>query len=269
MPKDAQLISAAARIVRDPLAIFLIVGVALFAVYALLADRPDEIEVSRATTQRLVADYAALSGRQLTPVEARRIVAEHVDDELWFREAIKRGMHLSDAGVRARLVERIKGDIAGSAAEPTEDDLLAFYTRHIEAYRTEPALSFDQVFFERQPKDGVSLLARLHRGELLAGDDFWMGAKMARYGESMVSSVFGLAFMERLRALPLKSWEGPLRSDRGWHFVRVMERVPQSTQSYSDIRGQVKQDYLADLDKVRLKAALDGIRQNYRIRLPD
>lgn len=269
MLKNAQFIPAATRIFRDPLAIFLIVGIALFAGYALVADRPDDIDVSRATTQRLVADYASLSGRQPSPAEARRIVADHVDDELWFREAIKRGIHLTDSAVRARLVERIKGDIAGSAPEPTEDDLLAFYTRHIEAYRTEPALSFDQVFFESQPADGVSLLARLNRGERLAGDDFWMGAKMARYGESMVSSVFGLSFMERLRGLPLKSWQGPLRSDRGWHFVRIMERVPQSTQGYGDVRGQVKQDYLADLDKVRLKSALDAIRKNYRVTLPD
>lgn len=269
MVKRPRFISATAGIFRDPLPIFLMIGVALFAVYAFFADQPDDVQISRTATERLVADYASLSGRQPTPAEARRIVAEHVDDELLFREAIKRGMHLSDSAVRARLVERMKGDIAGSAAEPTEDDLLAFYTRHIEAYRTEPALSFDQVFFESQPKDSGSLLARLNRGESLAGDDFWMGAKMARYGESMVSSIFGLSFMERLRGLPLKSWHGPLRSDRGWHFVRVMERVPQATQSYGDVRGQVKQDYLADIDKVRLKAALDGIRKNYRVTLPD
>lgn len=269
MPPYPSVLPNLARIARDPLTVFLLVGAGFFAAYTLFVDRPDQVDVSRMTTARLVADYAALSGRQPTPAEAGKIVADHVDEELLFREAIKRGLHLSDAGVRARLVERIKGDIVGSAAEPSEDDLLTFYTRHIDAYRTEPALSFDQVFFEARPKDEASVLARLNRGDAVAGDDFWMGAKMARYGESMVSSVFGLSFMERLRGLPLKTWAGPLQSDRGWHFVRVMERVPQSAQGYGDVRGQVRQDYLADIDKARLKAALASMRKNYRVTLPD
>ena len=254
---------------KDPLALFLIVGAALFAIYAIVVDRPDQIEVSRITQERLVADYAALSGRQPTTAETQRILADHVDDELLFREAIKRGRHLSDAGVRARLIERIKSDIVGLQPDPTEDDLLAFYSQHIDAYRTEPAISFDQVFFAEKPADPTVIIARLDRGEAVAGEDFWMGAKMARYGESMVSSVFGLPFMEQMRELPLKAWGGPLRSDRGWHFVKVYERMPAAVQAYADVRGQVRQDYLSALDKARLSDALGSIRKEYRVKLAD
>lgn len=255
----------ARRLWRDPLTVFLCAGLVLFGVDALVAERPEVIDVDRRTQEALFADYATLSGHVPDAAEKRRLLGDHIQDELLFREALKRGVHLSDGVVRARLTERMKTDLGGRPAEPAEDELLAFYASHKAAYTVEPAMSFDHVFFAAAPPDAAAVLARLNRGEAVAGDDFWMGSKLPRYGESMISATFGLQFMQDMRGLPLGKWAGPLTSSRGVHFVRVVQRHAPVVQSYAEVRGQVRQDFNAERAKAALAAEMERIGKSYTV----
>jgi hypothetical protein len=74
----------------------------------------------------LFDDYTTLAGHRPDAAEQQKIIARYIDDEVLFQEALKRGIALSDKGVRQRLIERMRMDMAPEPAEPSEDELMAF-----------------------------------------------------------------------------------------------------------------------------------------------
>jgi len=256
-----------ARGLRDPLLWFACGAVALFGVYRLIGGDGPRIEVSAATQAALVDDYTTLSGHPPSAAERAKIIHRYVDDEVLFQEALKRGIHLSDRSIRERMIERMRMALAPQPAEPSEDDLLAFYAAHASAYVAEPAISFDQVYFARPPADPAAMLARLRGGERIAGDDFWMGRQMPRYGESMISGMFGMPFLQALRTSPLGQWQGPILSLRGAHFVRVTARVAPVARSYADVRDLVRQDWITAQANKALESQMQALRHGYTLQI--
>lgn len=254
---------------RDPLVWFALAAMALFGAYRLIGGDGPRIEVSAATQAALVDDYTTLSGHPPSAAEKARIIHRYIDDEVLFQEALKRGIHLSDRSIRERMIERMRMALSPQPAEPSEDDLLGFYAAHASAYVAEPAISFDQVYFTRPPADPAAVLARLRAGGTVAGDDFWMGRQMPRYGESMISGLFGLPFLDALRRAPQGQWQGPIMSLRGAHFVRVNARVAPMARSYPQVRDLVRQDWITAQANTVLETQMQTLRSGYKLRIAE
>ncbi|HEY0315806.1 MAG TPA: peptidylprolyl isomerase [Sphingomonas sp.] len=259
------ILSVRARLRREPLTVFVLVGAFFFLLYWAIDGRRETIEVTKPMQASLADDYATMSGHQPGPAEARQLTDTYVADELLFREAVRRGLHLSDRTIKQRMIDQMRFLIAGTPADPTEAQLRRFYARHAPLYRGEPAISFTHVFFSKPPVEPQAILARLDAGMTVAGDDFWMGHTLPQYGESMISGMFGLSFLDALRKAPTGVWEGPVRSSRGYHFVRVDQRMPPVTQTYDQMRDQVRQDYLSSQSGAAISAEVDKLKKGYDV----
>jgi hypothetical protein len=232
-------------IIRDPLLAFLLVGGGIFAAYhAIEARRKPVVHYTAQVESALVQDFETVSGRKANAADRVRLRKDYITDELLFHEAIDRGMHLTDAQTRKRLTDKVRYLVAGAPPEPREEQLVDYYSDHLDRYQAEPRLTFEQLFFAAAPADPAPILAQLERGVPVRGDDFWLGRDFPRYGESMVRGIFGQAFLDRLRTAPQGRWIGPVRSARGWHFVRRDESIGSSLLPYRDVRDQVRQDYM-------------------------
>lgn len=250
---------------RDPLLWFAVAGAALFGGWQAFGHRENRIDLSAATQAAMVSDYAGMAGHQPGEAEKQKLIRREVDDEVLLAEGVRRGLHLSDRAIRERIIERMRMELAPHPAEPGEDDLLAFYAEHAGAYVAEPAISFDQIYFARPPADPARVLAQLRAGRPVAGDDFWMGRQMPRYGESMISGMFGLGFLDAIRKQPVGQWAGPVMSQRGAHFVRVNARYAPAPRAYADVRDLVRQDWITAQANRELESALGKLRQGYDI----
>lgn len=231
-------------IFRDPLFAFLLVGGALFAGYAAIeASRAEPIHYTQDIEQALVGEFEAVAGRPANQADRDRIRNQFITDELLFREAIERGMHLTDSQTKRHLTDKVRYLIAGAPAEPNEDQSLAYYAANPAKYQAERQITFSQVFFANKPIDPSVTLAALNRGETVKGDDFWLGHDFPRYGEVMVRGIFGQPFVETLVKSPTGEWQGPVQTPRGWHYFRRDETLAPSLMAYKDVRDQVRQDY--------------------------
>lgn len=253
------------RLLRDPLAVFLAAGLALFAAYWALGRQGNHIEVSAAVQQGLAADYQLMTGRTPDAKQKQKLVDDYVADEILFREAVARGMHLTDRTTKARLVDRLRFLIAGAPKAPSEADLLDFYSEHQALYRAEPQISLDQLFFTRAPEDPAAILAALNRGERIDGDDFWMGRKFPNYGESMLRGMFGAQVLSAARSAPLGAWVGPYPSARGVHYLRIEARNPPALMRYTDVRDQVRQDMAAAQSNGAVDAQVREMQAKYDV----
>jgi peptidyl-prolyl cis-trans isomerase C len=236
-----------ARLLREPLLAFLVMGALLFLAYQVRQSHADEpIVLPAAARAALIADFEKLAGRPATAADVTRIEQEFVANEVLFREALAQGLHLGDGTVRARLVEEMRLRITGPLPEVTDEQLVNHYSEHLDRYRSEPAASFRHVYFAERPAAPEVLLAQLQSGTVIAGEPFGRGAEFSRYGQSMLRGLFGQAFTAAVWTAPVGEWTGPLQSQYGWHYVQVSERLPPALLPFEQVRQQVENDLLVD-----------------------
>jgi hypothetical protein len=247
-----------ARLIREPLSVFVLLAGAIFAYDAWFADysldeeaaaswatwaAPRSIVVTDAVVDALTENYEWLHGRQPDEAETDLLVQGWIADEVVFREGLNQQMHLTDARVRAQIVNKVRLLWAGVPREPAEHELLAYYMDNIGRYYSEPRVSFEQVFFQREQAHSDQLLARLRSGETVDGDGFWLGDVMEGYGLSILRNNLGMDFYKALVSAPVGLWHGPLTSTRGQHYIKLGAVYDSAPLAYADIRDRVERDW--------------------------
>lgn len=255
-------------LLREPLFAFVLAGGLIFLAYFLIESRcNDPVAYTPDVAASLVGEFEELTGRKATAADRARIRDDFVGDELMFREAIARGMHLTDPETRERMIDRMRYMVAGVPVEPTEADLIDYYASHPDLYTKEAGTSFEHVFFASLPQQAPALLASLHAGESVPGEDFWLGRSFPHYGDSMIRGMFGKAFLAQLKSSPTGQWYGPARSNRGWHFVRKTGASARSKIPYSQARAQVRQDFLISSTRAALDKEIETLKGKYDVEI--
>jgi peptidyl-prolyl cis-trans isomerase C len=124
-------------------------------------------------------------------------------------------------------------------------------------------MTLNHVFYEKAPPaDAPAVLARLNTGGAVPGEDFPMGRDLPEYGVSMLRGIFGQQFLDTVSKAPDGQWIGPVRSIRGWHFVRVTGRGDGRMLPYAEARDQVLRDFTAEQTAAALKKEVDRLKQD-------
>jgi PPIC-type PPIASE domain len=253
-----------ARLLHEPLFAFLVAGLALFLLYSWLR-QPDAVVLDKGTRDALLAEFETLTGRKPAPSDIERIEREYVADELLFRAALDAGLHLQDTTVRRALIEEMRQRATGVLPDATVDDLLDYYSDHLERYHSEPTASFEHVYFVEAPVDAGAVLAQLNRGSTIAGDAFRYGRTFEHYGRSMLRGMFGEPFVAAVWAAAPRQWIGPLESPHGWHFVRVSGRQTATLRPFAEVSNQVENDWIASQIQAAVDRKVAELRRDQRI----
>ena len=255
-----------ARLFRDPLFLFVAAGAVLYASYALVESRRTEpVRLTAPARAALIADFEALTGAPAGVEDIARLERHWVADELLYREALTRGMHLDDGMVRQRLTERMRLGITGLQPDPGEEELVNQYAENLDLYESEASVSFEHVYFVELPPDADAHLRRLRGGGAVRGESFRFGARFPRYGRSMLRGIFGQPFVEALWGAPLDEWSGPVQSTLGWHLVRPVERLPAARLPFEEVREEVARDYLAAQSREAVDRRLAELELRYEV----
>ena len=84
-----------------------------------------------------------------------------------------------------------------------------------------------------------------------------------------VAKDFGPSFAQGIFALMPGGWSGPIQSGYGWHLVFVDAIVPERMPALSEIKPQVRADWLEARTRELKDKALEEIRSRYIVVLPD
>jgi peptidyl-prolyl cis-trans isomerase C len=275
---EAQIAAKSRKLLTEPLSIFVLVAVVIFAYNAwsgssdasdasdaVAANDRDVVVIDDATVAMLQENYAWLEGRRPTDAETQILISQWVDEEVLFREALAQQMHLSDSKMRAHLVEKVRMLWAGSPEPVDEAELLDFYMENMESYYTEPTLSFSQVYFEELTSDAAHVLSTLQAGEVVDGEPFWLGKNLNSYSESILRSSFGGEFYEALKAAPVDQWVGPVESVRGFHFARVSNKGEPELMPYQAVRERLDQDWSAYHRRQNVSVRTETVKERFTI----
>jgi len=156
------------RVLREPLLHFAVLGLGLFALFSAVGGEDPgsrRIVVANGTLENLAATFALTWQRPPTQSELEGLVADHVREEILYREAVALGLDADDVIVRRRMRQKMEllAESFGESAEPDEADLEAWLREHPDRYRSETRLGLRQVYLSRDARgaDVESDAARL------------------------------------------------------------------------------------------------------------
>lgn len=277
------------RWLREPLVHFLAIGVALFAVNALLtrgesndaADR--RVTVTEAEVRWLRDTWQSRWQRPPTQAELRGLVDDYVRQEILYREALAMGLDRDDEVIRRRMVQKIEfltNDLA-TQVQPTEPQLQAYFQQNLDRYRIPELRSFAHVYFnldqrgEAAVADAEQLVARLRSAtpgtvrpaEL--GDRFMLQHEYRLQSEQDVGRIFGQRFAGALFELEPGEWQGPIGSGYGLHLAYVTEVEEPQMPTLALVRGDVLRDYASELREQANDAMLASVRSRYTVEIDE
>lgn len=98
------------------------------------------------------------------------------------------------------------------------------------------------------------------------GDSLYMlGNTLPRYSLRDLIGLMGPDVARRVFALPAGRWHGPLRSERGAHFVRIAQHHPPEMPNFTELESYLRQDWTLDQQRRAIADKLAELRQKYRI----
>lgn len=241
---------------QDPLAQFLLIGAALFVVYAIMnpatpGDGERRIVVSAGRIEQLASIFAKTWQRPPTREELQGLINDYVLEEVYYRQALAMGIDKNDTMIRRRLRQKMEffSDDAAALIEPGDEALKAYLAANESKFRTEPVYTFRQIFFNPEKHPGSPLAYVQARAEVLRaggkieGDQTLLPESFAEAPGQTVDSTFGTGFAKKLDDLTLGEWSGPVVSGIGLHLIRLESRIPGRLPALEEIRPVVQREW--------------------------
>ena len=267
-------------VLREPLLHFLVLGLAIFGLFAIFDDTPDPragevITVTVDDANRLAAEFEAMWRRSPQPDQLDRLIEQYVREEVYAREAIALGLDQGDAIIRRRLQQKMVflTEAGAAAADPDDATLAAHLAAHSERFARAPLVAFEQIMLEEAISDGVvpEIRASLDRGRdpLEVARPSLLPPSVSASPRRVIDSTFGTGFFDELTGLPLGEWAGPVTSSYGRHLVRVSEQRAGELPPLNEIRDRVLVDWQATFAAQLREERYQAMRVRYKIMRPD
>jgi parvulin-like peptidyl-prolyl isomerase len=284
------------RWLKEPLVHFLLAGFALFVATAwwegpteegrtIRIGREDLLTYLQGRAQVYDAKTFVAMLEAMPAAERQALIRDAALQEALYREGEAVALAQADPLIRQRVVQQMRLLVMEDAAvdvQVGDEELTAYYRDHRQDYRAPAQVDFTHVFFseaEGAAKAQAAAQAKLKRlrqdrvpfeNAGLHGDRFLYQLNYADAGQDLVASHFGEDFARRVFALEPGAWQGPIRSEHGWHLAMLRGRSEAQAPALSAIRRQVREDALADKRTRLAQAALERMMARYEVVLePD
>ena len=285
----------ALAVLREPITYFLVFGLALYLSYGWL--NPDDttnsrvISVDRDSLMRFIQfrtqSFTDNAGEKLASLSSDAladIIAQYIQEEALYRQAMAYGMAKDDYVIKRRMVQKMEFLAEGTTpgvTSLTTSELEAYYEEHREDYKVPAAVTFTHVFFSADRHgNAVDKLAQETLGILTENDVRFDQAP--NYGERFpyqlnyvertqeeVASHFGKEMAKAIfRLQPDRArWQGPVRSEFGMHLVLLTRAEAARIPLLQEVRDQLANELQRRREVERKQKAIDELIGGFEVRL--
>jgi parvulin-like peptidyl-prolyl isomerase len=285
------------RLLREPLIHFVLLGIALFAVYDVVSgddaldpqsrvinvDRETLVEFMQYRSAAFEPEYFDTQFDALSEEQKAELARAYVREEAMAREARALGLDENDYVIRRRLVQKVEYLVADADLDPdppSEEALRYYYGEHQADFGIPTEYTFTHVFADAEiarpggpQAEARSLLARL-RADGAAfndapayGDRFPYQRNFVRQNLRPIDDIFGPEFAAALAQLtPGDSWQGPIMSRFGAHLVMLTTQQDARQPEFEEVRAQVLAAVLDERRSNTREALLNELVDQYDVR---
>ncbi len=207
-----------------------------------------------------------------------------VDEEVLYQAALKAGHDQDPEVVRALEAVKRRAVIQAFYAEGVEattvvpdENVEAYYEEHGEQFQRRGRVKFRHILVPTRAAADAA------RSRVLGGEDFASvarevstdsatksaGGLMASVtqGDGAPGAGMDVAFIERIREWKAGEVTDPLRSERGWHVVRIEEKVDDGLKPLEEVREQIVKSLLPEKTREHYEEILADLKESYGVRV--
>jgi len=264
-------------LLREPLIHFLGGAVLIFLFFAVTGWNEEaadyEIRLGQSDIDRLALNWAQATRRPPNAEELRALVAQHIRDEIYYREAQQLGLDQDDPVVKRRLVQKLEftQDSAGDA-EPSDAELQKWLDDHPAKYALSNRYDFEHIYLGRiTPKQSAELSATLkglNAGRIKADtlrQNISLPRRLTDISENSAARQFGAAFAAALGQQVVGEWAGPVSSGFGQHLIRISRKQAGEPAALDNVRQALTNDWRAARREEARKDQLDTYLRQYNV----
>lgn len=276
------------RLVREPLAQFLVLGLLLFVGYQALqrgrapGAQPGRIELTDDDLRQIGFAWVAQGRAAPSPEEMQILVDARVREEILYREALGLGLDKDDAIVRRRMAQKMEFLFEDVAAlrEPAPGELEGWFGTHADRFTVPARVTFRHVYFSpdrrgaQAREQAAAALAEIAHEPMdspataRVGDPFMFQSFYGDRTPEDVAKAFGPGFARAVFAIAPGAWAGPVESGYGWHLVWVDALTPARVPAFQEVEPEVRTAWVEDQRDVTREKAFAAMRERYEVVLP-
>jgi peptidyl-prolyl cis-trans isomerase C len=273
---------------REPLLHFLLIGIALFAVYAYMhrgrlgVESSRQIVLSLDELRQMDMYFESQWHRQPTPAELQAMVEDKVREEVLYREGLAMGLDKDDTIVKRRMAQKMQflAEDVAAAHEPSTAELKTWFEKNKDKFALPSRISFRHLYLSPDKRgknaqgDAAKALAKITgqpEDTKLAtslSDPFMFQDYYGDRAPSAIAKEFGPTFAVAVEKLKPGSWQGPIESGYGWHLVFVDTVIPGRIPAFEEIEPDVKTAWLGEQKQQAWQKAYKEMRAKYTVLLP-
>lgn len=256
------------NILGEPLLYFFVIATVLFSVNINKDAVEREIDVDTATISHLFEQRKQLQYEPLDEDLKQQLVDQHIDNEILYREALKRGLD-NDTRIRKQLVQKMIMLLSEEIPEPTEEQVRQYFEENRDRFVISASRTFEHVYFADPANipDGYLELLRSNEpaARRLGEESQLLGYRLPRKGDKELLMLFGQQAAETLTAIGDQLWHGPVQSRQGVHFVRLTQIHPARPEEFERIKNYLAQEWTSVQHEQQINRAIKGLRVQYKI----
>ncbi|MDQ8207421.1 peptidylprolyl isomerase [Coraliomargarita sp. SDUM461003] len=256
---------------KEPVVHFALIAFVMLGVHSIYQSfSKPEIVLTEAQVEQMkvAAEKETLeTGNQ---IETAQLVRTYIEDQILLEEALRRDLTESSQ-VKELLVELIRNELKPVLREPSDEELIELRQTTPEEYRFPPRLSFEHVSYR---KDSTAipdnLLAQLNSGKTPSGlgDPIRLANPLPLTYKPQLDRLLGEAVSDSLFELELGQWQGPYLTDRGTHFVRIIEKIGPMDMPFEQVRRTLQSNWESAQQQAAVDAAIHELAKPYLIEVP-
>ena len=275
------------RLLREPLAHFLLIGLALFFAYRAFnpaAGQSGSYQILLTTddVRQLQSTFAAQWQRAPSLEEMHGLIKQKIREEILYREALQLGLDKDDIIIKRRLAQKMQflAEDVAAAHQPTTAELKAWYTKNSGQFSLPSRFSFRHLYFspdrrgQQAHDDAMKALTRIRaepeesKAAAALADRFMFQDYYADRTPEELEKEFGAQFAAAVQKLKPEAWQGPVQSGYGWHLVFVDSVIPGRIPVFEEVEADVKNAWFADQKRQAWQKAYEDMRAKYTVLLP-
>ncbi len=259
----------------------LLLALGLLIVFGLpsVGEEQRRVVINDGDIAQLRASWYRQWKREPTPRELRGLIENHVRTEVLYREALARHLDEEDQIVKNAMVRKMEflGETQTEPADPTDEELEAYYALSKEQYRQPGGASFVQVYINRD-KHGAQAetIARQQLSRLQGthpdaidlsafGDPIMLESYYRNFSERQIANAFGGGFAEQVLQLEPGQWQGPVASGYGLHLVYLLDKEASVIPDWRTVRAAVEEDLRREAVEASKELFYTEILRNYQV----
>lgn len=268
MTKPPMTLQTLKHLMDEPLFHFAIIAAVLFASFAVLSPANDKnLEISQREVDARIFLAEMSSGEELTQEQLNEITAAYIEEQVLVTEAKIRNLD-NDSRIHNILAQKLRHVLSGEVIQPTPAELSFFYSENASRYISMATVSVEELVLNRRdqlPAATIEVLkSNLDSSEILNLED-GSSAPLSRVSQTDLSNIFNAAFAENIFTANNGTWSGPYLSNRGQHWLKVIERSPEQLPQLDEIVDLVRLDWIAAEEDLRLDAQVEALVNAYEI----